>query len=117
MGRRECHFAAGTAPALNPRPRTCPDAETLAAFIDGRLWGAARAVVVEHIADCAECRDVVLGADELRTAEGLVAAEGVVAERWWWRFWRAIRSRIRSFAGSRGKAAEQVARRCVRESK
>ncbi|HEV3139201.1 MAG TPA: zf-HC2 domain-containing protein, partial [Vicinamibacterales bacterium] len=35
--------------------RMCPDPETIAAFLDGRLSGRERAQVVEHLADCADC--------------------------------------------------------------
>ena len=35
--------------------RRCPDSETLAAFIDGKLTGPERERVVEHLADCADC--------------------------------------------------------------
>jgi cytochrome c-type biogenesis protein CcmH/NrfG len=45
---------------------TCPSEETLAAFLDGRLTGQARLEVVEHLADCGECRDIVMAADEYR---------------------------------------------------
>jgi hypothetical protein len=51
----------------------CPSDETLAAFIDGRLQGADRQAVLDHLAGCAECRDVVLLADEVRAAEGIPA--------------------------------------------
>jgi hypothetical protein len=51
----------------------CPNDETLAAFIDGRLKGADRQAVIDHLAECAECRDVVVLADEVRTAEGFPA--------------------------------------------
>lgn len=47
----------------------CPTEETLAAFIDGRLDGKARRRVVEHVAECGECRDVILAAGELRVFE------------------------------------------------
>jgi hypothetical protein len=46
-----------------------PSDETLAAFIDGRLDPELRRRVVEHIATCAECYDVVLGANELGAAQ------------------------------------------------
>ncbi|HEY0372574.1 MAG TPA: zf-HC2 domain-containing protein, partial [Thermoanaerobaculia bacterium] len=42
----------------------CPDEETLAAFIDGRLKGEARQRVVEHMANCADCRDIAVAANE-----------------------------------------------------
>jgi predicted anti-sigma-YlaC factor YlaD len=51
----------------------CPSDETLAAFIDGHLKGAdPRAVVIGHIAECAECRDVVVMADEVRLVEEVI---------------------------------------------
>lgn len=43
----------------------CPTEETLAAFIDQRLDGAARATVIAHLAECGECRELVLTAGEL----------------------------------------------------
>lgn len=48
----------------------CPTDETLAAFIDGRLTGEERQRVVDHLAECALCRDVVLLAEDVRVAEG-----------------------------------------------
>ena len=47
----------------------CPSDETLAAFADGRLDAAAHQEVIEHVADCQECRDTVLLAVELAGAE------------------------------------------------
>jgi hypothetical protein len=48
----------------------CPTAETLAAFVDGRLSESERAAVIRHMADCAECRDLVLLTTELAAVEG-----------------------------------------------
>ena len=42
-----------------------PTEETLAAFIDGRLGGEARRAIVEHVVSCAECRDIIMAAQEL----------------------------------------------------
>ena len=42
-----------------------PTDETLAAYIDGRLDEETRRGVVEHMAECAECFDVVMGAREV----------------------------------------------------
>jgi hypothetical protein len=50
----------------------CPPDETLAAFADGRLDATARQEVMEHLADCAECRDIVLLAVEMPGAEATV---------------------------------------------
>ena len=40
-------------------PTSHPELETLAAFVDGRLSGAERASVVEHLASCDDCLEVV----------------------------------------------------------
>jgi ABC-type lipopolysaccharide export system ATPase subunit len=40
----------------------CPTEETLAAFVDGMLDENAKAGVIAHLANCSECRDVVLTA-------------------------------------------------------
>lgn len=37
----------------------CPSAEMIAAFVEGRLTGSARGEVVEHLAECGDCRDLV----------------------------------------------------------
>ncbi len=47
-----------------PETMSCPSEETLAEFIDGRLDPEARRSVVEHLAVCGECRDIVMAADE-----------------------------------------------------
>lgn len=48
---------------------TCPvDIEELAAFIDGRLTTERRARVIEHLDTCADCRDIVMTADEAAEA-------------------------------------------------
>lgn len=41
------------------RADTCPEAEELAAYLDGRLTPAERTSVERHLARCADCRDVV----------------------------------------------------------
>ena len=61
--------------------KNCPSDETLAAFIDGRLDSAAKMAVVEHLADCAACRDVVLMADELAAANVIPHPDNVVRGR------------------------------------
>src|SRR6266542_453337 len=44
-----------------------PTDETLAAYIDGRLDEETRKRVVEHMAECPECLDVVMGGREIET--------------------------------------------------
>jgi hypothetical protein len=48
--------------------QTCPSEETNAAFLDGRLDEEARRQVVEHLADCGECRDMAVAVDEFRNS-------------------------------------------------
>lgn len=48
---------------------TCPTEETLAAFVDGRLDADARERVIAHLAECSDCRDVVLMASEFKQVE------------------------------------------------
>jgi len=45
-------------PSATPRPGH-PELETLAAFAEGRLVGSDRRSVVEHLADCDDCRELV----------------------------------------------------------
>jgi len=45
-----------------------PDDETLAAFIDGQLDEETRESVVAHMAECAECLDVVTASNEIKAA-------------------------------------------------
>jgi tetratricopeptide (TPR) repeat protein len=44
----------------------CPTEETLAAFIDDRLDAATRRKVTEHLAECGECRELVLMASDFQ---------------------------------------------------
>jgi CHAT domain-containing protein len=50
-----------------------PSDETLAAFIDGRLDEETRRSVVAHMAECPECMDVVMAANESRSISGNIA--------------------------------------------
>jgi tetratricopeptide (TPR) repeat protein len=43
---------------------TCPDVETLAAFSDGTLDAESRLEVMEHVADCGDCRDLIMAVTE-----------------------------------------------------
>jgi tetratricopeptide (TPR) repeat protein len=53
--------------------RTCLDDETIAAFIDGRLDAPARARVVEHLADCADCYFIFSESARASAASGMEA--------------------------------------------
>jgi CHAT domain-containing protein/tetratricopeptide (TPR) repeat protein len=58
--------------------RTCPDAEMLAAFADGRLKGADAAAVVAHLDTCEKCLgDLALGM-KAAEEESVVSSSGVL---------------------------------------
>jgi tetratricopeptide (TPR) repeat protein len=68
-----------------------PEDETLAAFVDGRANEETREQVIAHIADCAECRDLVLLTSDVVREQGLAATSDApmnvvphrrVAARW-----------------------------------
>jgi tetratricopeptide (TPR) repeat protein len=63
----------------------CPNDETLAAFIDGHLEGAARDAVIEHLVTCDECRSICQGAWEYQASQ---PAEGGKILRPHFRDWR-----------------------------
>jgi tetratricopeptide (TPR) repeat protein len=50
--------------------QTCPNEETLAAFVDGRLNEQARLQVTEHLVDCGDCRDIVMTASDYGVGAG-----------------------------------------------
>src|SRR5258706_15325840 len=45
-------------------PRPCPGAETLAAFVEGKLTREEIRPVLEHLDACARCRSAVAGTHE-----------------------------------------------------
>lgn len=51
----------------------CPNDETLAAFIDGTLDATSRREVLDHAADCAICREVIVMGTEIAEAEAPAA--------------------------------------------
>lgn len=71
-----------TAPELMP---DCPTEETLAAFADDQLNPAQRQVVIEHLAICGDCRELVMLAADVKASGELVeeprAAANVVSFR------------------------------------
>jgi len=71
------------ADAMKRDARVCPDPETIAAFIDGRLGGAERAQVIEHLADCADCYFVF--SESVRSTGAQTTAEPLHPVRPWFR--------------------------------
>jgi len=66
-----------------PKRTTCPAAEAIAAFAEGRLTGAARMEVVKHLDECEECMT------ELTLAMAAVSRDQPSASRRPWR-WLAV---------------------------
>ena len=62
------------AEALTHRLDPCPDAETLAAYLDGRLTQDEREDLTAHVADCEACYFVVT--EIAQTATARVNVEG-----------------------------------------
>jgi tetratricopeptide (TPR) repeat protein len=69
---------------------THPEAEDLGRFIEGTLDEPARTAVVEHVADCDDCRIIVVDASEFfakeqpaSLAEEQAAAQPSAGGRWW----------------------------------
>jgi tetratricopeptide (TPR) repeat protein len=67
---------------MNHRVESCPDLETIAAFIDGRLEARQRERIAAHVAGCESCYFLVAEAAHVRPASG---EEAVVHRPWWQR--------------------------------
>ncbi len=81
----------------HPEVSNCPADETLAAFIDDRLTGMERRAVIEHLAECGDCRSLVADTSEFRAAE----AENVVRPRFGRRErWTAVTAAAAAIAAS-----------------
>lgn len=59
----------------------CPDAEVLAAYVDGMATPAERSEIERHLVECAECRDVVGGAVTL-AGSGAPAVTARRSRKW-----------------------------------
>lgn len=69
--------------------QSCPDPETLSAFIDQRLDPKSRLEVVKHLAECGDCRDLVVAANEYSSENETQTGEvvrGRFGRRWVARF-------------------------------
>jgi hypothetical protein len=68
----------------------CPTEETLAAFADNQLDPAQRSAVIEHLATCGDCRELVMLAMDVKASEELDELPRVAANvvpfrpRPWW---------------------------------
>lgn len=80
-----------TAPRPGPAGPGCLDDEHIAAIVDGTLDPGARAAAIEHLAECARCRDAVASVVRLATAQPVaremhrVEYGRGVPRRFWWR--------------------------------
>ncbi len=91
------------AEALTHRPDACPDAETLAAYLDGRLARGERERVTAHVADCETCYFVVTEAAQAASAAPVNIEPPVTDERGRWASKPAVWSS--SLAGALAPAA------------
>jgi hypothetical protein len=64
-----------------------PDAETLSAFAEQALSAKERGQILEHLAACGRCRQIVALAREAADAEVAVPRHEIVRSRIWWRSW------------------------------
>jgi len=73
-----------------PATGSHPDADLLAAFVEQSLAGSERAVLMEHLAVCGDCRDVVaLALPE--TATEVIALPASASTRGGWLTWPSLR--------------------------
>lgn len=73
-----------SAAAMNHRVESCPDLETIAAFIDGRLEARQRERIATHVAGCETCYFLVAEAAHVAPSTG-ADEEPVLPRRWWQR--------------------------------
>ncbi len=67
-----------------------PDAEMLSAFAEQALSATERTEVLEHLAICGRCREVVALARDAEGAEVASARPEVLQPRAWWRSWGLV---------------------------
>ncbi len=70
---------------MQPSTSLCPDDETLAAWVEGRLSKAETTALTEHASHCEECIPMIDAANETFHAEAAIApaAAGVDWRRWY----------------------------------
>src|SRR5215471_6330017 len=65
-----------------PQPQTHPDPDTLTAYVEQVLPAAERGRVIDHLAECSDCREVVaLSLPELRPQQPVLQVPE--RSRWW----------------------------------
>ncbi len=87
--------------ASGEAPRVHPDADTLTAYVEQLLSAPERSQVVEHLAGCRQCRDVLaLSLPHPTQVEALTVAVALPARRWRaWRSWGPVWGLAASLAG------------------
>jgi tetratricopeptide (TPR) repeat protein len=66
---------------MRRRPDECPDPETIAEYLDGRLSGAERGWIAEHLSRCETCYFLFSEAAQMRPAATLTAESEATAGR------------------------------------
>ena len=93
---------------MKRRPDACPDLETIATYLDGRLAERDRARVAEHVTDCETCYFVLTEAAQMRRTE-TVPLEPIPVPAWTSvRNWRPTRIAWSSAAAAMAMAAGLV---------
>jgi CHAT domain-containing protein/tetratricopeptide (TPR) repeat protein len=88
-----------------------PGAQTMAAFIDGKLPRNEIAAVADHVSGCEECRTVVIGAARFeRTEEPPVPVPVPVPVRRWWAAAAAVLAVAAMLIGMRPDPIERLVR-------
>jgi len=79
-----------------PSVSHCPDEETLAAFVEGRLSEADRGRIVEHVSRCEDCIAMIDAVNEtVHTEPEAVALAIAATRRGHWQQWLAAAAVLR----------------------
>jgi len=90
----------------------CPDAETLATYIDGRATATERAEIERHLASCEDCYFAFSETVQQQTSHEVNDREGTGITRWlfrWFPQWSGLKIRYAVPAGLAAAAAIVVA--------
>jgi tetratricopeptide (TPR) repeat protein len=104
------------AKGLTRRLDACPDSETLAAYLDGRLEQDERECVTAHVADCDTCYFVVAEIAQTATAPVNVEPDESSPAPQWWKsrpvvWWSSIAGALATTAMQRDQLSASTGRR------
>lgn len=90
---------------MNHRADECPDLETIAVYLEGRLTDRARARVAEHLAGCETCYFVFSEAAQMGKARATTPVDELVGVRSFIKGWRRSRVTWKTAAAALATAA------------